>query len=96
MEPTIKSTQDLKQEAEDIGLTGKEVAEYVREQQTLDREERAAWRDTQKRQVEIRMEELQAEDKKRAVEVEAEEKKRANEIWMAQIEADEKLAPFKS
>ena len=46
---------------------GKEVAEYVREQQTLDREEKAAWRDTPKRQVEIRMAELQAQDKKRAV-----------------------------
>ena len=50
-----------------IGLMGKEVAEYVREQQTLDREEKAAWRDTPKRQVEIRMAELQAQDKKRAV-----------------------------
>ena len=41
------------------------VAEYVTKQQTLDREERAAWREAQKRQVEIRMAELQAEDKKR-------------------------------
>ena len=65
MEPTLRSTQVLKQEAEDIGLTEKEFAEYVREQQTLDRAERAAWRDTQKRQVEIRMKELQADDKKR-------------------------------
>ena len=62
MEPRLRSTQVLKQKAEDIGLTGKEVAEYVREQQTLDREVRVAWRDTQKRQVEIRMAELQAED----------------------------------
>ena len=55
---------DNMQEAEDIGLTRKEVAEYVREQQTLDKEERAACRDTQKRKVEIRIAELQAEDKK--------------------------------
>ena len=41
MEPTLRSTQVLKQEAEYIGLTGKEVAKYVREQQTLDREERS-------------------------------------------------------
>ena len=41
----------------------------LREQQTLDREERTAWRDTQKRQVEIRMAELQAENKKRADEM---------------------------
>ena len=55
----------MKQEAEDIGLQGKDIAEYVTRQQMLDREQRAAWRDTQKRQVEIRMAELQAEDKKR-------------------------------
>ena len=49
----------------------------MREQQTFNREERAAWGETQKRKVEIRMAELQAEDKKRA-----------DEIWMAQIEAE--------
>ena len=104
MEPTLRSTQVMKQEAKDIGLTGKEVAKYVREQQTLDREERAPWRDTQKRQIEIRMAELQAEEKKRAdkiqadiqaakIEAEAEEKKRADEIkiQMAKIEADKEL-----
>ena len=85
MGQTLRSIQVLKQEAEDIGLLGKEVAEYVREQQTLDREERAAWRDTQKRKVEIRIAELQAEDKKRAdeirmAEIEAENKKRADEL----------------
>ena len=51
----IKIDSRLKQEAENIGLQGKDIAEYVTRQQTLDREERAAWRDTQKRQVEIRM-----------------------------------------
>ena len=79
MEPTLRSTQVLKQEEEDIGLTGKEVAEYVREQQTLDREERVAWR------------EAEAEDKKRADELQAEEKKRANEIRLAQIEIEKEL-----
>ena len=29
MEPTLRSTQILKQEAEDIGLQGKDIAEYV-------------------------------------------------------------------
>ena len=79
----------LKQKAEDIGYEGKDILDYEKEQQKLDREERAAWRDTQKRQVEITMTELQAEDKKRAdeihmteiqVQAEAEEKKRADEI----------------
>ena len=68
MESTLRSTEVLKQEAEDIGLTGKDTAEYVTRQQTLDREERAAWRDAQKlheeekrRADEIRMAEIQAD-----------------------------------
>ena len=89
MEPTLRSTQVLKQEAEEIGLQGKEIAEYVREQQALDREERVAWREAQKRQVEIRMAELQVEDKKRADE--SEEKKRGDEIKMAQIQIEKEL-----
>ena len=52
MEPTLRSAQVLKEEAEYIGLTGKEVAKYVTEQQTLDNEDRTAWRDTQKRHAE--------------------------------------------
>ena len=80
MEPTLSSTQVLKQEAEDIGLQGKDIAEYVTRQQTLDREEKAAWREAQKRLVEIRMAELQAEDKKRADESHI-------KIQIAQIEA---------
>ena len=87
MEPTLRSTQVLKEEAEDIGLQGKDIPEYVTRQQTLDREERAAWRDTQKRQTEVRMAELQAEDKKTAdeiriaeIEAQAEDKKRADEL----------------
>ena len=86
MEPTLRSTQVLKQEAEDIGLQGKDIAEYVREQQAFNREEKAAWREAQKRQVEIQIAELQAEYKKRADELQAERKKRADEICFAQIE----------
>ena len=71
MEPVLRSAQVLKQEAENLGYEGKEIMEYVKEQQKFDREERAAWRN-------IRMTELQTE---------AEEKKRADEIRFAQIEA---------
>ena len=92
MEPILRSAQVLKQEAEDIGFEGKDIVEYVKEQQKLDREERAEWR-------KIRMAELQGEDKKRADEIriaqigaEAEEKKRADEIRFAQIEAEKELA----
>ena len=89
MEPTLRSTKVLKEEAEDIGLMEKEVAEHIREQQILDREESAAWRDAQK---------LHAEEKKGAdeirvaeIEAEAEEKKRADEIRLAQIEVEKEL-----
>ena len=51
----------------------------------------AAWREAQKRQVEIRMAELHAEDKKRADELQAEREKRADEIQMAQIEIEKEL-----
>ena len=88
MEPTLRLTQVLKEKAEDIGLQAKDIAEYVTRQQTLDREERAVWIEAQKRQVEIRMAELQAEDKKRADELQAEDKKRADKIHMAE-RADE-------
>ena len=54
--------------------------EYVKEQQKLDREERAAWRN-------IRMTELQTE---------AEEKKRADEIRFAQIEAAKEQAKIEA
>ena len=85
IEPALRTAQVLKQEAEEIGLQGKDIAEYVREQQALDREERAAWRESQKRKVEIRMAELQAEDKKRA-----------NETRMAQIEAAKEQAKIEA
>ena len=77
MEPVLRSAQVLKQEAEDLGYEGKEIMEYVKEQQKFDREERAAWRN-------IRMTELQTE---------AEEKRRADEIkvQMAKIEAEKEL-----
>ena len=84
MESTLRSAQVLKQGEEDIGFEGKYILEYVKEQQKLDREERAAWRN-------IRMAELQAEEKKRADELQAEEKKRADEIHMAQIETEKEL-----
>ena len=101
MEPT--SIQVLKQEAEDVGLQGKDV-EYVTRQQTLDREERAAWRDTQKRQVEFQMAELQA---KTAEELQSEREKKADEIHtteradeikiqIAQIEAAKEQAKIEA
>ena len=80
MEPTLRSAQVLKQEAEDIGFEGKDILEYIKEQQKLDREERAAWRN-------IRMAELQAE---------AEEKKRADEIRFAQIAAAKEQAKIEA
>ena len=92
IEPTLRSTQVLKQEAEEIGLQGKEIAEYVREQQALDREERVAWREAQKRQVEIQMAELQAEDKKRTDEIHMAERADEIKIQIAQIEAAKEQA----
>ena len=64
MEPVLRSDQVLKQEAEEIGLQGKDIAEYAR-QQTLDREERAAWRDTQKMQAQANLELARSEDKQK-------------------------------
>ena len=96
MEPTLRSTQVLKQEAEDIGLQGNDIAEYVTRQQTLDREERAAWREAQKRQVEIRMAELQAEDKKRADEIHMAERADKIKIQIAQIEAAKEQAKLEA
>ena len=89
MEPVLRSAQVLKQEAEEIGFEGKDILEYIKEQQKLDREERAAWRN-------IRIVELQAEEKKRADELQAEEKKRADEIRFAQIEAAKEQAKIEA
>ena len=80
MEPTLRSAQVLKQAAEDLGFEGKEILDYVKEQQKLDREERAEWR-------KIRMAELQAEDKERADEIHMAERADKIKIQIAQIEA---------
>ena len=80
MEPTLRSAQVLKQEAEDIGFEGKDILEYVKEQQNLDREERAAWREDRKRADE-------SEEKKRADEI---------KIQIAQIEAAKEQAKIEA
>ena len=36
MEPTLRSAQVFKQEAEGLGYEGKEIMEYVKEQQKFD------------------------------------------------------------
>ena len=82
MEPTLRLIQDLKQEEEDIGLQGKDVAENVRRQQTLDREERAACRDLQKQK-------LHAEEKNGSEESHI-------KIQIAQIEAAKEQAKIEA
>ena len=100
MEPVLRSAQVLKQEAEEIGFEGKDILEYVKEQQKLDREERAAWREAQKMQAKADVElakiraEAEAEERKRADQ--AEEKKRADEIRFAQIEAAKEQAKIEA
>ena len=79
IKPTLRSAHVLKQEAEVVGYEVQEVLE-VKEQQKLDREERAEWR-------KIRMAELQAV---------AKEKKRADEILFAQIEAAKEQAKIEA
>ena len=102
MEAILRSAQALKQEAEEIGFEGKDILEYVKEQQKLDREERAAWRETQKMQAQADVElakiraEAEAEEKKRADELQAEEKRRADEIRFAQIEAAKEQAKIEA
>ena len=83
MEPVLRSAQVLKQEAEEIGFEGKDILEYVKEQQKLDREERAAWREDRKRADE-------AEEKKRADEIRFAQIEAAKE--QAKIEAEKELA----
>ena len=94
MEPILRSAQVLKQEAEDIGFEGKDIVEYVKEQQKLDREERASWREDRKRAD-------QAEEKKRADEIrfaqiEAEKELKIKEMELqaqqAQAQASASLA----
>ena len=79
MEPTLRSAQVLKQEAEDLGFEGKEILDYVKDQQKLDREERAEWREDRKRAD-------QAEEKKRADEIRFAQIEAAKE--QAKIEAE--------
>ena len=79
MEPTLRLAQVLKQEAEEIGLQGKDNAEYVTRQQALYREERTAWRDAQK---------LHAEEKKRADEIRMAEIETEVEDKKMQAQAD--------
>ena len=85
MEPSLRSAQVLKQEAEDIDYEGKDILDYVKEQQKLDREERAAWRN-------IWMAELQAEDKKRADEIQMAQIQAAKDQANLKIEADKERA----
>ena len=92
--------QVRKQEAEELGYQGKEVADYVKQEEALDREDRAAWRGTQTMQADLELAKLRAEaEEKRADEIlmaeiqaEAEKKKRADKIQMAKVEADKELA----
>ena len=81
----------MKQEAEDIGFEGKDILEYVKEQQKLDREERAAWREAQKMQAQA-----DVELAKIRAEAEAEEKKRADKIRFAQIEVAKEQAKIEA
>ena len=87
MKPTLRSAQVLKQEAEDIGLTGKEFAEYVREQQAFDRQERADWRDAQK---------FYVEGKKRADEINIQIAKIEAPKEQAKIEAAKEQAKIEA
>ena len=72
----------MKQEAEALGMREKRLRETS---SALDKEERATWRDGQKREVEIRMAALQAE-----------EKKGADDVQMAKIEAAREQAKIKA
>ena len=87
MEPILRSAQVLKQEAEDIGFEGKDIVEYVKEQQKLDREERAAWREERKRADE-------AEEKRRADEIHFAQIEAAKE--QAKIEAAKEQAKLEA
>ena len=87
MEPILRSAQVLKQEAEDIGFEGKEILEYIKEQQKLDREERVAWREDRKRADE-------AEEKRRADEIRFAQIEAAKE--QAKIEAAKEQAKIEA
>ena len=95
MEPVLRSSQVLKQEAEEIGLEGKDIPDYVKRHQALDREDRATWRNLQlakiqadaekeKRADEIKIQIAQIEVAKEQVKIEATKEQ-------AKIEADKEL-----
>ena len=96
MEPLLRPTQALKQEAEELGCQGKKIAKYVKQEQALDREERQLGEmhrnRNRKRADEIWLAEIQAEseEKNGADELQAEEKKRADAIKLhiAKIEIE--------
>ena len=98
MEPVLRSAQVLKQEAEDIGFEGKDILEYVKEQQKLDREERAAWREAQKMQAQadIELAKIRVEADQAEADRAAEEKRRADEIQIAQTEAAKEQAKIEA
>ena len=63
----------------------------MRQEQALDREGRAAWRDIQKMQAQADAKLTKMQAKADAQRKQAEEKKRADEIQMSKIEADKEL-----
>ena len=84
--------------SQDIGFEGKDILEYVKEQQKLDREERAAWREAQKMQAQadIELAKIRAEADRAEADRAAEEKRRADEIQIAQIEAAKEQAKIEA
>ena len=62
-EPMLRSVQVLKQDADNIKLEGQETAQYVKQQQRLDREESSLERCTEeaKRQAEADAQKIQTE-----------------------------------
>ena len=76
----------MRQEAEELGYENKDVAEYVKQQLALDTEERAAWREAEKkkRADEIHIAELQEEEKKSVDEIQI-------QIKMVKIDANKEL-----
>ena len=56
---TIKISSSSEQVAEEISLQWDDIATYVLQEQALNREERVAWRDTQKMQAQVDVEQKQ-------------------------------------
>ena len=78
----------MRQEAEELGYENKDVAEYVKQQPAMDTEERAAWREAEKkkRADEIHIAELQEEEKKSVDEIQIQ-----IQVQMAKIEGNTEL-----